>query len=127
MNNLIGGIQTVLGIFTVNTAISLITQVNRGGLHLLSSSSSLTALIILGSAIAAVAIFQFFRRLRFALIQLLLGLVILAASVFLYFSHAAGVSLYTGLGYLVIVCAGLTVVAVFMQFFIGGLRNEPGY
>ena len=125
MNNLIGGFQTLLGIFTVNAAVNLITQINRGALGLLSSPNPIT-LIVLGSAIAAVAAFQLFRRLRFALFQLLLGLAIVAASVFLYFSHG-GVLLYTWLGYLIIACAGLTVVAVFMQFFIGGLRKEPGY
>jgi hypothetical protein len=133
MTKFIGGIQTILGIFAINMALSLLKKIPEPGTHLLTpapNSSVESVLIILGAAIAILAIVQKLKHMKFAEVQILLGLVIVASSIFLY-SESTSSYYYSAriywLIYLILAAGGLTAVAVFMQFFVGGLRNEPGY
>ena len=134
MTNLIGGLQMVFGIFALNTAISLArAKIPPSVVPLLTPAPNSIfeiTLITLGSAIVILAILQKLKHIRYAEFQVLPGLVIVAASAFLYLDSNTGYYYSPNsfwLVYLVLASGGLTAVAVLIQFFVGGLRNHPGY
>ena len=134
MLNFIGGLQTVLGLFTLQVASALIAHHATGQDATLPTPGPDTGmevtLIVLGALIAAVAAWQMVKHLRFAGWQIFFGLAIVAASVILivanrdtgYYYYSPGTYWLTYTG---IVAGGLTILAVMAQFFLRGLRGEP--
>ena len=135
MKKFIGGLQIVFGIFTLNTALGLVwNKIPGADAPLLTphpSSTFETALIVMGAAIAIIGIIEKVRRMQFAEVQIPSGLAIAICSVYLYLDSTNGSYYYSPgsywLVYLVMALGGLTAVAILAQFFIAGLKNEPGY
>jgi hypothetical protein len=121
-----------VGIFTVNAALLLInSKIPKPGAPLLTPAPNSTfeiSLIVTGSIIVALAILQLVRHLKFAAIQLFLGMAIVVASVILYADRTnAGYYYSPGIywpTYIVLAAGGFTVIAVLAQFFLSGQGKQ---
>jgi hypothetical protein len=132
MVNFIGGLQTVVGILTINIALLLInSKIAKPNAPLLTpapNSTSEITIIILGSLVVTLALLQLVKHLKFAAIQLLMGVAIVVASIFLYidstnagYYYSPGISWLT---YIVLAAGGFMVIAVLAQFFLKGQAKQ---